>query len=102
MNGSVAVSSVTWFEVSLMATLFSLLTLIVGYFIKNWHQQAMGKLDQMILQMQAMTTQMALHDQQLMVGSKEFAKIEAHQKEQDWKIEKIDKRLAIMESHKDG
>lgn len=82
-----------WFFPSLIAALI----VTVAWFAKTMHQQAMAKFDKLIDKVGEMTTQQALHDSQLMAGSKQFQKIETHQEIQDQKIEKIDKRLTGVE-----
>lgn len=83
-----------WLITSLIAVLF----LIVGWLISIMHKQAMGKLDKIVEVTNALVTGLALHDEKLLVGSKEFEKIAAHQKEQDTMLRNQDKRISILES----
>jgi hypothetical protein len=62
--------------------------LVIGYFIKGFHTQAMAKLDELIGSFHDMSKDLALHDQQLLQGYEEFKKIESHQKDQDEIIKK--------------
>ena len=63
-----------------------------------FHRQAMSKFDALITSVNAMTIQQALHSEKLGVGEKEFEKIADHQKEQDQRIDNIDKRIGILEN----
>lgn len=101
--------TVTWVEVSLISALLGILLFVIGHLIshlvrsslndvKELHGQAMAKFDDLISSINDLKTQMAVHDQQLMAGSKEFARIEAHQKDQDKKISSIEREVFALKN----
>lgn len=81
------------FAVKLVTGLASIIILMIGVM----HKQAMGKIDKLIDSVTGLTNQISKHEIKLDTGDSEFNKIEAHQKEQDAKIQKLDTRVTVIE-----
>jgi hypothetical protein len=88
-------------KISIIGILFSAISLmsaIIIYLVKSLHKQAMDKLDKVIDSNSELGRKVFAHTEKLEAGSKEFYRIEEHQKFQDELIYAIDRRTAVNET----
>ena len=91
--------NVTWVEVSLISMAFSVLVGMLGYLLITMHKQAMGKFDQLIITVGEIGKELVAHDEKLASGTKEFKKIEDHQKVQDGILQDHNERIIKLETY---
>lgn len=89
---------VTWIEVTIISTVFSLLIAIISYLAVTMHKQAMLKFDQLINTVGEIGKDLVSHDEQLKAGNKEFQKIEDHQRVQDGILKDHNERIIRLET----
>jgi len=85
---------------AISGTVILLLLTLVGWFVATLHKQAMGKFDRLIVTVDKMVVQQAVHDEKLSNNNRNFQKIEEHQRLQDNTIVDLSTRLSIMETNK--